>query len=41
MTIGNYTQVTITRDHLASGMYFYKVIDENNNILGIGKLIAE
>jgi hypothetical protein len=41
ITIGNYTQVTITRDHLASGMYFYKVIDENNNILGIGKLIAE
>ena len=39
--VGTNTQLTINREHLASGMYFYKVIDENNNILGIGKLIAE
>jgi len=39
--VGTNTQLTINREQLAGGMYFYKVIDENNNILGIGKLIAE
>jgi len=39
--IGTNTQLTINREHLASGMYFYKVIDENKEVLGIGKMVIE
>jgi hypothetical protein len=39
--IGSNTQLTINRDHLASGMYFYKLIDENKEVIGIGKMIVE
>ena len=34
-------QITIPRNQLSSGMYFYKVIDENKEVLGIGKMIIE
>jgi len=39
--VGTNSQVTINREHLSSGMYFYKVIDENKEVLGIGKLVIE
>jgi hypothetical protein len=38
---GTNTQVTITKDGLASGMYFYKLIDENKEVIGIGKMVIE
>jgi hypothetical protein len=34
-------QLTINREHLASGMYFYKLMDENMEVIGIGKMIVE
>jgi hypothetical protein len=39
--VGTNTQLTINRERLASGMYFYKVIDENKEVIGIGKMIVE
>ena len=39
--IGTNTQVTINREHLPMGMYFYKVIEENKDIIAIGKMIVE
>jgi hypothetical protein len=39
--IGTNTQLTINREHLASGMYFYKLIDENKEVIGIGKMVVE
>jgi len=39
--VGTNTQLTINRERLASGMYFYKVIDENKEVIGIGKMVIE
>jgi len=36
---GTNTQLTINRERLASGMYFYKLIDENNEVIGLGKMV--
>ncbi len=38
---GTNTQLTINRERLASGMYFYKVIDDNKEVIGIGKMVIE
>jgi len=38
---GTNTQFIINRNNLPAGMYFYKVIDENKEVLGIGKLLIE
>jgi hypothetical protein len=32
-------QITIRRNNLPAGMYFYKLIDENKEVLGVGKFI--
>lgn len=37
----NGKSIEISRDHLSSGIYFYKIEDEKNNIIGMGKLIIE
>jgi len=34
-------QITINRNNLPSGMYFYKLIDENQEMISIGKMIME
>ena len=34
-------QITIERNNLPAGMYFYKVIEENKEVLGIGKMLVE
>ncbi len=39
--VGTNKQITINREQLSSGMYFYKVMDENKEILSIGKMILE
>ncbi len=39
--IGTNTQITIPRGNLPAGMYFYKLIEDNKEVLGIGKIIAE
>ena len=39
--IGTNKQITIPRNQLPSGMYFYKLIEENKEVLGIGKMIVE
>ena len=37
--IGTNKQFTIQRNQLPSGMYFYKLIEDNKEVLGIGKFI--
>jgi hypothetical protein len=39
--VGTNTQITIPRNQLPTGMYFYKVIEDNKEVLGIGKIIIE
>jgi hypothetical protein len=39
--VGTNTRLTINREQLPSGMYFYKLIDENKEVLGIGKILVE
>jgi hypothetical protein len=39
--IGTNKQITISRNQLPSGMYFYKLIEDNKGVLGIGKMIIE
>jgi len=39
--VGTNYQFTIPRNNLPAGMYFYKVIDENKEIIGIGKMMVE
>jgi hypothetical protein len=39
--VGMNTQLTINREHLASGMYLYKLIEENKEVIGIGKMVVE
>ena len=34
-------QITIPRNQLSAGMYFYKLIEDNKEVLGIGKMIVE
>ncbi len=41
ISIGTKKQITIPRNQLPSGLYFYKLIEENNNILGVGKVVVE
>ncbi len=39
--VGTSKEVTIPRSNLPAGMYFYKLIDENKEVIGIGKLLVE
>ncbi len=39
--VGTSKEVTIPRGNLPAGMYFYKLIEENKEVLGIGKLLVE
>ncbi|MEI6817495.1 MAG: T9SS type A sorting domain-containing protein [Bacteroidota bacterium] len=39
--VGNGKEVVINRNNLSGGMYFYKLMDENKTILGLGKMIIE
>jgi hypothetical protein len=39
--VGSNTQLTITRNQLNSGMYFYKLINGNSEVLGMGKMEIE
>ena len=39
--VGTNKQITIQRNQLPSGMYFYKLIEDNKEVLGIGKMIVE
>ncbi len=39
--VGNGMEVVINRNNLSGGMYFYKLMDENKTILGLGKMIIE
>ncbi len=32
-------QITIPRNNIPAGMYFYKLIEDNKEVLGIGKLV--
>jgi len=41
MFIGNQNEITINRDNLAAGMYFYKLITNKNETLATGKMIIE
>ena len=41
ISVGTKTQTTINREQLSSGMYFYKLIEDNKAVLGIGKMIVE
>ncbi len=40
ISIGSNKQITIYRDQLPVGMYFYKVIEDNKEVLGIGKMVV-
>ena len=37
----NQKEITINRDNLADGMYFYKIIGNNNESIATGKMIVE
>ncbi len=39
--VGTNKQITIPRNQLPAGMYFYKLIEENKEVIGIGKLLVE
>ncbi len=39
--IGTSKQVTIPRGNLPAGMYFYKLIEDTKEVIGIGKLLVE
>ncbi len=39
--IGTNKQITIPRSNLPAGMYFYKLIEDNKEVIGIGKLLVE
>ncbi|MEI6816072.1 MAG: T9SS type A sorting domain-containing protein [Bacteroidota bacterium] len=39
--VGAATSITINRNNLPSGMYFYKLYDESKTVLGIGKMMVE
>ncbi|MEI6815716.1 MAG: T9SS type A sorting domain-containing protein [Bacteroidota bacterium] len=39
--VGTNKQITIPRNQLPVGMYFYKLIEDNKEVLGTGKMIIE
>ena len=39
--VGANKQLMVNREQLSSGMYFYKLIEENKEVLGIGKMVIE
>lgn len=39
INIGNNSQATIDREQLSSGMYFYKLVNNDNEILSTGKFV--
>jgi hypothetical protein len=39
--VGSNTMLTISRESLSRGMYFYKLIDADAAVLGMGKLVIE
>ncbi len=39
--VGNAKEVIIHRKNLPSGMYFYKLMDDNKTVLGMGKMVVE
>ncbi len=41
IAVGTNKQVTIPRSNLPAGMYFYKLIEENKEVIGIGKMMVE
>ncbi len=38
---GNEKQLTISREQMANGMYFYKLMDKNDVVIASGKMIVE
>ena len=41
IAVGTTNQLTIQRNQISPGMYFYKLIEDNKEVLGIGKMIVE
>ncbi len=39
--VGTSTSITINRNNLPSGMYFYKLMDDGPTVLGMGKMMME
>ncbi|MEI6816923.1 MAG: T9SS type A sorting domain-containing protein [Bacteroidota bacterium] len=39
--VGKDKEVIIHRNNLPSGMYFYKLLDDNKTVLGVGKMVVE
>ncbi len=39
--VGSATSITINRNNMPSGMYFYKLCDDNKTVLGMGKMMVE
>ena len=39
LPVGTNKQITIPRNNLPAGMYFYKLVEENKEVLGVGKMI--
>jgi hypothetical protein len=37
----NQKEITINRDNLAEGMYFYKIINQNKETVAVGKMVIE
>jgi hypothetical protein len=37
----NQNEITINRDNLADGMYFYKIINNKNETIAVGKMVVE
>jgi type IX secretion system substrate protein len=37
----NQKEITINRDNLADGMYFYKIIDQNKETVAVGKMVIQ
>ena len=37
----NQNEITINRDNLAEGMYFYKIINQNKETVAVGKMVIE
>jgi YVTN family beta-propeller protein len=39
--INNQKQITINKDNLVDGMYFYKLISDKNETVGVGKMVID
>ena len=37
----NQKEITINRDNLPAGMYFYKIIGNNNESIAVGKMVIQ